>query len=82
MAIPDAILNKPGPLDAHEWQFIKRHTLIGEGILSASLALVPVAKIIRSSHEPYDGTATPIGSPARTSHSPHASSPSATRTTR
>jgi len=59
MAIPDAILNKPGPLDAHEWQFIKRHTLIGEGILSAAPALVPVAKIIRSSHERYDGNGYP-----------------------
>ena len=30
VAIPDAILNKPGPLDDSEWAFMKRHTIIGE----------------------------------------------------
>src|SRR5215208_3680059 len=33
IAIPDAILNKPGPLDAEEWSFMRRHTLIGESML-------------------------------------------------
>ena len=61
MAVPDAILNKRGPLDDEEWQFIRRHTLIGEGILSAAPALVPVARIVRSSHERYDGTGYPDG---------------------
>ena len=39
VAIPDAILTKPGPLDPHEWEFIRRHTLIGERIVSAAPAL-------------------------------------------
>jgi diguanylate cyclase (GGDEF)-like protein len=59
MAIPDAILNKPGPLDDEEWAFMRRHTLIGEGILSAAPALVPVAKLVRSSHERWDGAGYP-----------------------
>ena len=36
VAIPDAILAKPGPLDEEEWQFIRRHTEIGERILMAA----------------------------------------------
>jgi two-component system, cell cycle response regulator len=61
MAVPDAILDKPGPLDEDEWAFMRRHTLIGESILSASPALVPVAKLVRSSHESFDGTGYPDG---------------------
>ena len=34
MAIPDAILNKPGPLDEHEWEFMRKHTLVGERIIA------------------------------------------------
>jgi HD-GYP domain-containing protein (c-di-GMP phosphodiesterase class II) len=60
-AIPDAILSKPGPLDDAEWGFIRRHTIIGERILAAAPALVPVAKIVRSSHECWDGTGYPDG---------------------
>jgi diguanylate cyclase (GGDEF)-like protein len=59
VAIPDAILTKPGPLDPHEWEFIRRHTLIGERIVAAAPALGPVARIVRSSHERWDGTGYP-----------------------
>jgi diguanylate cyclase (GGDEF)-like protein len=58
-AIPDAILNKPGPLDDSEWEFIRRHTLIGERILAAAPALRSTAEIVRSSHERFDGTGYP-----------------------
>ena len=59
VAIPDAILTKPGPLDPHEWEFIRRHTLIGERIVAAAPALGAVAKLVRSSHERWDGTGYP-----------------------
>jgi diguanylate cyclase (GGDEF)-like protein len=59
VAIPDEILNKPGALTAEEWVFIRQHTLIGERILSAAPALAPVAKLVRSSHERFDGTGYP-----------------------
>ncbi|MEA2471345.1 MAG: hypothetical protein QOE38_2344, partial [Thermoleophilaceae bacterium] len=59
MAIPDAILNKPEPLDAAEWEFILRHTLIGERILASAPALGGVARLVRSSHERWDGTGYP-----------------------
>jgi len=61
MAIPDSILAKPGPLDDEEWAFMRRHTVIGEGILSIAPALVPVARLVRSSHERYDGGGYPDG---------------------
>jgi two-component system cell cycle response regulator len=59
MAIPDAILDKPAPLDPAEWEFIRRHTIIGERIVAAAPALRPVATLVRSSHERWDGTGYP-----------------------
>ena len=59
LAIPDAILDKPGPLDDDEWRFMKEHAAIGERILSAAPALRPVARLVRSSHERWDGTGYP-----------------------
>ena len=61
VAVPEAILAKPGPLDDIEWGFIRQHTIVGERILSAAPALVPVAKLVRSSHERYDGNGYPDG---------------------
>ena len=59
VAIPDAILSKPGPLDPYEWEFMRRHTLIGERILMAAPALEPVARVVRSTHESFDGSGYP-----------------------
>ena len=59
VAIPDAILCKPGPLDDEEWAFMKRHTLIGERIIAAAPALSAVARLVRSSHERWDGDGYP-----------------------
>ena len=61
MAIPDAILTKPGPLDAEEWAFVRRHTLIGETIMHAAPALQSAARLVRASHERFDGTGYPDG---------------------
>ena len=41
IAIPDAILEKPGPLDETEWAFMRRHTLIGERILHGRARAAP-----------------------------------------
>jgi two-component system, cell cycle response regulator len=59
VAIPDAILDKPGPLDDAEWEFMRRHTIIGERILQAAPALERVATIVRSTHERMDGEGYP-----------------------
>jgi diguanylate cyclase (GGDEF)-like protein len=61
MAIPDEILQKPGPLSPEEWAFVRRHPIIGERILSAAPALLPVAKIVRSCNERWDGSGYPDG---------------------
>jgi diguanylate cyclase (GGDEF)-like protein len=59
IAIPDAILEKPGQLSVQEWTFMRRHTIIGERILNAAPALADVARLVRSSHESYDGSGYP-----------------------
>jgi diguanylate cyclase (GGDEF)-like protein len=59
VAIPDAIITKPGPLTDDEWAFMRRHTVIGERILSAAPALGAAARLVRSSHEAWDGSGYP-----------------------
>jgi len=59
LAIPDHILNKPGPLSDSEWHLMRQHTIIGERILNAAPALRPVARLVRSSHERWDGAGYP-----------------------
>ena len=59
VAVPDAILNKAGPPNDEEWEFIRRHTLIGQRIVEAAPALAGVGEIIRSSHERWDGKGYP-----------------------
>jgi diguanylate cyclase (GGDEF)-like protein len=61
MAIPDEVLNKPAALTEDEWQLIREHTIVGERIVSAAPALVEVAKLVRSTHERYDGAGYPDG---------------------
>jgi two-component system, cell cycle response regulator len=61
MAIPEQILQKPGPLDDTEWDLMRQHTIIGERILRAAPAMLTVAKLVRSSHESYDGSGYPDG---------------------
>jgi diguanylate cyclase (GGDEF)-like protein len=61
VAIPDGILDKPGPLDDDEWAFVRRHTLIGERIVRAAPALSRAAAIVRASHERWDGSGYPDG---------------------
>jgi diguanylate cyclase (GGDEF)-like protein len=59
MAIPESILEKPGPLSDDEWLLVRQHTIIGERIMSAAPALVFSAALVRSSHENFDGTGYP-----------------------
>jgi two-component system cell cycle response regulator len=61
LAIPDAVLQKPGPLDVAEWDFMKEHTVIGERILAAAPASKEVAKVVRATHERWDGAGYPDG---------------------
>jgi len=61
IAVPDAVLHKPGPLAPDELAFIRQHTVVGERILQAAPALAQVARLVRSSHERWDGSGYPDG---------------------
>jgi two-component system, cell cycle response regulator len=61
LGLPEGILAKPGPLDAEERAFVRRHPLIGERIIGAAPALAAAAKLVRSTHERLDGAGYPDG---------------------
>jgi HD-GYP domain-containing protein (c-di-GMP phosphodiesterase class II) len=61
VAIPAAVLDKPGPLEDREWASIHRHPVIGARIVSAAPALASTAPLINSSHERVDGQGYPDG---------------------
>jgi two-component system, cell cycle response regulator len=59
VGIPDAILNKSGDLSESEWEFIHNHPILGESILHGAPALRTVARLVRASHERWDGSGYP-----------------------
>jgi HD-GYP domain-containing protein (c-di-GMP phosphodiesterase class II) len=61
IGIPGNILNKPAALTRDEFETMAQHTIIGERIISRIDYLVPIARIIRSAHERWDGTGYPDG---------------------
>jgi hypothetical protein len=62
IAVPKEIINKPGPLTPAEWDLVKVHTVDGERILSrVGGFLAEVGKVVRSSHERWDGQGYPDG---------------------
>ena len=63
IGIPDAILKKPGKLDAEEWEIMKTHTRIGHDILvKGEVPLFQLAaEIALHHHERWDGTGYPLG---------------------
>lgn len=63
LGIPQAILRKPGPLDAQEWVVMKTHPRIGHDILAMSEAPVfrLAAEIALRHHEKWDGSGYPDG---------------------
>jgi putative nucleotidyltransferase with HDIG domain len=60
-AMPESILEKPGPLDAAERWFMQRHSEIGARIVSAAPTLAATAPIVRATHERPDGRGYPDG---------------------
>src|SRR5215213_10201250 len=61
IGVPDAILNKPGPLDAAEWDAMRRHAELGAQMIAKVPGLEPVAPLVRSHHERWDGHGYPDG---------------------
>ncbi|MBZ5694343.1 MAG: diguanylate cyclase [Acidobacteriia bacterium] len=60
VGIPEAILNKSGPLDASEWETMKTHTDLGARILEPLKPMVRIREMVRHHHEFYDGTGYPL----------------------
>ncbi len=61
IAIPHAILLKPGKLTDEEWEIMKTHTEKGYRIVSASKELKSIAEYILHHHERWDGNGYPSG---------------------
>ena len=61
LAIPEAILNKPGRLTDEERACIEQHTVIGDQIIAPIDFLTPVRPLVRHGHERWDGNGYPDG---------------------
>ncbi len=61
LAIPEHIINKPGRLTPEEFEKMKIHTVVGAEILQRVAFPYPVAPIVRSHHEHWDGGGYPDG---------------------
>ena len=61
IAVPEAILNKPGPLAPDERAVLERHTIVGEQILAPVEFLASVRPLVRHEHERWDGAGYPDG---------------------
>jgi len=59
MAVPSSALGRPGGLGAEELQFTRLHTLVGERLLATNFGMEEVARLVRSSHERWDGEGYP-----------------------
>ncbi|MEA2480554.1 MAG: hypothetical protein QOJ07_2476 [Thermoleophilaceae bacterium] len=61
IAIPDAILRKPGKLSAEEWDVMREHPIASERLISGVPGLAHLAPAIRAEHERWDGGGYPDG---------------------
>ena len=59
IAVPEAILSKPGPLTPEEREIMERHTIVGEQILAPVEFLAGVRALVRHEHERWDGAGYP-----------------------
>jgi len=59
VGIPEAILNKSGPLDAGEWDTMKSHTELGARLLEPLRAMARIQLMVRHHHEYFDGSGYP-----------------------
>ena len=59
IGVTDAVLKKEGPLTTDEFEMMKRHSEIGEGIIKPIRSLKSLCDPIRHHHEKLDGTGYP-----------------------
>jgi HD-GYP domain-containing protein (c-di-GMP phosphodiesterase class II) len=61
IGISDSVLHKPGPLDANEWEAMRKHPEIGARIVERVPFLADTISIINSHQERWDGSGYPVG---------------------
>jgi hypothetical protein len=61
LGVPDAILQKPGPLDEREWAVMRRHPEWGAEMVSRVPGLEELARLVGAHHERWDGDGYPHG---------------------
>lgn len=62
ISVPQEIIDKAGPLDEDEWAIMREHTIEGETMLKrVGGVLADVGRIVRASHEDFDGSGYPDG---------------------
>ena len=61
IGVPEAILNKPGPLAEEEFNRMKEHSVLGEKICNPLKSMSCIVNIIRHHHERFDGNGYPDG---------------------
>ena len=61
VGVPEAILNKPGPLTEDEWLILRTHPAMGVQMVAGIKSLGPAVEVIRSHHERWDGRGYPAG---------------------
>ena len=61
IAVDEAVLNFPGPLDEEQWQVVRKHPEIGAEILGRIQLLEPIVPWIQAHHERPDGKGYPSG---------------------
>ena len=60
VALPEAMLQKPGPLDEREWDEMARHSSAGAELVEKIAAVRDAAPIVAAHHERWDGTGYPF----------------------
>jgi diguanylate cyclase (GGDEF)-like protein len=61
LGVPEAILQKPGPLSDAEWRIVRAHPAIGERVVGSIDSLAHLAPAVRAEHERWDGDGYPDG---------------------
>jgi HD-GYP domain-containing protein (c-di-GMP phosphodiesterase class II) len=61
VCIPTAVLESNGPLTETEWAMMREHPVLGEALLERTPGLLPIAMLVRSTHERWDGAGYPDG---------------------
>lgn len=61
LAIPDSVLQKPGPLTPHEWWLVRAHPEVGCGIVESTRELAHLGNSVLSHHEYWNGRGYPRG---------------------